>query len=104
MEFNLHGGVARYAEIARYLGLSDGKDEAEASRALIDAIRQLEKRIGLPTSIAEMGISQNATVSMKHLPRLCRTPRWIMAFSLRCACQRVRSCSSYLPAPMRVSR
>ena len=58
MEFNLHGGVARYAEIARYLGLSDGKDEAEASRALIDAIRQLEKRIGLPTSIAEMGISR----------------------------------------------
>lgn len=61
----LHHGVqsawgccARYAEIARYLGLSDGKDEAEASRALIDAIRQLEKRIGLPTSIAEMGISE----------------------------------------------
>lgn len=60
MEFNLQGGVARYAAIARHLGLSDGKDEASASRALIAAIRNLEKEIGQPTSIAELGISYAA--------------------------------------------
>lgn len=58
MEFNLQGGVARYADIARYLGISDGQDEAEASQALIRAIRELERTIGQPTSVAEMGIDR----------------------------------------------
>ena len=49
--------MARYAEIARFLGFG-GKDDAESVENLIDGINELKSKIGIKGSIAEYGISE----------------------------------------------
>ncbi len=88
MEFNANGGVARYAEMARYLGLADRNTPADqATRDLVQAVRDLERRVGQPTSIQALGIDREALE--EALATLCenaltdnsilgtpRTPEW----------------------------
>ena len=57
IEFTANAGRGRYADMARYLGLTDGTDVAESAQALVQRVRALEKQVGQPTSIAELGIS-----------------------------------------------
>jgi alcohol dehydrogenase class IV len=59
MEYNLRGGVGRYGDIARFIGVSDSCEENEAGAALVAAVRDLERAVGQPTSIAEMGIQRS---------------------------------------------
>ena len=47
----------KYAKIARFLGLG-GKTTEEGVQNLIGAIRDLQKQLGLPTSIKECGIDE----------------------------------------------
>jgi len=54
-----NAGEGRYAEIARFLGLPAAND-AEGAASLVAAIRALMQRIGLPASVRELGISQEA--------------------------------------------
>jgi len=70
IEFSARGSGTRYAEIARFLGLppspleggqppstgARGSEEEEAE-SLVSAIRGLLKRLGQPSTIAELGIS-----------------------------------------------
>ncbi|NJN82340.1 MAG: iron-containing alcohol dehydrogenase [Caldilineaceae bacterium] len=60
MEFTLAGGLGRYADIARFIGFTDSRDETEAGGILIDRIRDLERSIGLPTRVADMSISRDS--------------------------------------------
>ncbi|MBI1295191.1 iron-containing alcohol dehydrogenase [bacterium] len=53
MEFNVNGGVGRYDDIAYALRMH----AADAPCALIELVRVLQKRIGQPTTLAELGIS-----------------------------------------------
>jgi len=49
--------LARYAEVADYLGLK-GKDDTESVENLIKAINELKAKIGIKNSIAEYGIDE----------------------------------------------
>ncbi len=57
IEFSVRGGGTRYADIARFLGLP-AENEEEGAASLVSAIRGLLKRLGQPTTIKELGISQ----------------------------------------------
>jgi alcohol dehydrogenase class IV len=59
VEFAANAGEGRYAEIARFLGLP-ASDDKEGAASLVDAIRALMRRIGLPATVRELGISQEA--------------------------------------------
>ena len=51
--------LSRYAEIADFLGLG-GKTEQEKLEKLIAALEELKAKIGLPKTIQEMGIAEDA--------------------------------------------
>ena len=58
VEFTVRGDLpTRYAEIARFLGLP-AASEAEGAASLVQAIRNLARRIGQPISLQEAGISR----------------------------------------------
>ena len=57
IEFTAFGGVGRYLELSRILGLC-GEDEQSAGYGLADSIRSLLRRIGQPTTLFEAGISR----------------------------------------------
>jgi len=67
IEFVAHAGDSRYAEIAHFLHLP-AKDEAEGTASLVAAIRELQREVGLPTSLRELGITSEAFA--KGLPQL----------------------------------
>jgi alcohol dehydrogenase class IV len=57
IEFTVRGDMpTRYADISRFLGLP-ASDEAEGAASLVQAIRDLARRVGQPTSLQEAGIS-----------------------------------------------
>ncbi|MCB9137969.1 MAG: iron-containing alcohol dehydrogenase [Caldilineaceae bacterium] len=58
MEFTVNGGGARYADIARFVGLTDSHDEGEAGRILVEAVRGLERTVAQPMSLAELGVDR----------------------------------------------
>jgi alcohol dehydrogenase class IV len=55
IEFTARQAPGRYAEIARFLGL-DAASDAEGAARLVEAIRDLARRINQPTSVKELGI------------------------------------------------
>lgn len=57
IEFTANGGVERFGDLARHLRLHDGEEPQAATRALVAAIRALEREVGQPTTIAELDIS-----------------------------------------------
>ena len=68
IEFSAHGAGTRYRDIAALLHLP-ATDELSAGQAVASATRDLLRRIGQPTTVAEMGIEE-----VEHeaaLERLC---------------------------------
>lgn len=59
LEYTANAGVGRYLELARFLGLP-AADEAAAGPALAEAVRDLTRRVGQPTSLAECGLAAGA--------------------------------------------
>lgn len=57
-EFTVNAGLGRYLDIARFVGLTDSHDPAEGGRLLIQRIRDLERAVGQPSTIAEFGVSR----------------------------------------------
>ncbi|UHM91669.1 lactaldehyde reductase [Rahnella victoriana] len=58
-EFNRSSAPARFADIARAMGVhTQGISETQASMAAIDAIRTLSTRVGIPSGFKELGISE----------------------------------------------
>ena len=51
--------LARYAEVADYLGLG-GKDDSEKLENLIKAIDELKERVGIKKTIADYGVTEEA--------------------------------------------
>jgi alcohol dehydrogenase class IV len=56
MRFNEGVVTDRFACIARFLGLSDSRNDDTASRALIDAIEKLSASVGLPPRLRDLGV------------------------------------------------
>ena len=54
--------LARYAEVADYLGLG-GKDDSEKLENLIKAIDELKERVGIKKTIADYGVTEEAFLS-----------------------------------------
>jgi len=58
IEYTARGDLpSRYAEVARFLGLT-AHDEAEGAERLARAIRELARRVGQPTTLQEAGLSE----------------------------------------------
>lgn len=58
----------RYARIADYLGL-EGNTDAEKMEALIEAIEQLKAQLEIPSSIKDLGVSENSF--LESLDEMC---------------------------------
>lgn len=68
IEYTVRGETpTRYAEIARFLGLA-ARGEAEGAASLAGKVRDLARRIGQPTTLAQAGLS--AEQFEECLPRL----------------------------------
>ncbi len=60
MEFNIASRKAKYADIARAMGVCvKGMDEDSAAQAAIDAVVKLSKAIGIPQHLSEIGIKES---------------------------------------------
>ncbi len=57
IEFTVNGGVGRYADIARVLGLP-ASDEREGGASLVQALRDLSRQVKQPLSVQELGIER----------------------------------------------
>ncbi len=58
MEFAANAGTYRYAEVAHFVGI-DFADEKEGTAKLIQAVRDLEKRVESAMDVASLGISRD---------------------------------------------
>jgi alcohol dehydrogenase class IV len=59
MEFTVNGGESRYADIARVLGLP-ALDERSGTTSLVQALRELERKVNQPLNVQELGIPHEA--------------------------------------------
>lgn len=55
IEYNTNGGVGKYLDIVRYLGL-EASDESAAGKVLSHSVRKLMQQINLPLSLRQAGI------------------------------------------------
>lgn len=69
IEYTVNGGEGRYADIARFVGLTDSRDESIGGRILVETVRGLEVEVGQPMSVAALGIDE--TDFRAALPMLC---------------------------------
>jgi alcohol dehydrogenase class IV len=88
IEFNLPAMPARYAAIARALGVEDGGDDLDVARRGVTAIRTLLDRCGMPSGIAQLGVPESAlprmvTAAMKVQRLLVQNPRHVSAEDAR---------------------
>jgi len=57
IDYSARGAMERYADIARAIGIEAKKDE-EAVEKLVEAVRKLDREVGEPASIKELGITR----------------------------------------------
>lgn len=63
MEYNLDRVAARFAALALAMGVArDGRGEAELARAAVERVRDLNRRIGVPATYAELEVSDDEAV------------------------------------------
>ena len=66
MKFNRTSNLRRYAEVALACGVTPGKDDDETAQRGVDFICQLSQEVGIPQSLADLGIPQTAVDGMAH--------------------------------------
>lgn len=82
IEFNLPAMPARYAAIARALGVEEGGDDLDVARRGVSAIRALLGRCGMADGIAKFGVPESAVprmvdAAMKVQRLLVQNPRHV---------------------------
>lgn len=80
LRFNLEAAPGRYADVARALGCTSGRDDTETALAGIERIEALSEAIGIERHLAAFGISENtiphmAAAAMTVQRLLVRNPR-----------------------------
>ncbi|MBE2238336.1 MAG: iron-containing alcohol dehydrogenase [Caldilineaceae bacterium] len=58
IDFTTNAVMGRYADIARFVGFTDGRDEAEGGRLLAEKVRELARAVQQPMRIADFGIDR----------------------------------------------
>lgn len=58
IDYTANAGLGRYSDIARFVGITDSRDEAEGARLLAARVRELEQSVSQPMSIAAFGIDR----------------------------------------------
>ena len=67
MEFNMPSSIVKYGRIAKAMGVDiEGMTEEEAAKAAVDAVKQLSLDLGIPQTLREIGIPEEA------LPQLAK--------------------------------
>ena len=64
MRFNRPACVERYAQVAIACGVQPGKNDEETAERGVDFIYQLSKECGIPTTLSEIGVPQEAVDEM----------------------------------------
>lgn len=60
MEFNMPCCIAKYRRIAEAMGVDTAAmNDDEAAQAACDAVKQLSQTVGIPTTLTELGITEN---------------------------------------------
>jgi alcohol dehydrogenase class IV len=68
MLFNLDSCAARYALIARAMGLNvNGKSDMEAALAAVEAIRELTRQMGVPQRLRDAGVPEDGLAEASNL-------------------------------------
>ncbi|MBC7330865.1 MAG: iron-containing alcohol dehydrogenase [Synergistetes bacterium] len=61
MEFNLIGNVSKFAKIAEALGENTaGLTEVQSARKAVEAVRELCRDVGIPSSLKDVGVKEEA--------------------------------------------
>jgi len=68
IDFTTNAVLGRYADIARFVGLTDSRDEEEGGRILAEKVRELAQAVSQPLRIADFGIDRTDFRDM--LPKL----------------------------------
>jgi alcohol dehydrogenase len=64
LEFNLHAGVERYANIARIIGIKSTMSEMETARQGIEKIAKLCTNVGIPGKLTYFNVSKDQVPSL----------------------------------------
>lgn len=64
MQFNMQGNEQRYAEVAIACGCEPGETVAETAMRGVEFVKELSKKCGIPQSLNEIGIPQDAVPEM----------------------------------------
>jgi alcohol dehydrogenase class IV len=67
MRFNLAFAEKRYADAARYLKISQDKNDALAAQKLIDAVKNLIDKLGLPNNLRGLSVPKLDTDKLEQL-------------------------------------
>jgi alcohol dehydrogenase class IV len=78
MSFNQQTISSRFATIARFLKISDNRNDDAAGQALIDATRRLAADLGLPARLRDLGVPPFANGSLEELADLASCDPAIM--------------------------
>lgn len=78
MQFNAEHIADRYAYVARVLGISDSTDDRAASADLINAVKDLSDKCGLPARLRDLGIPEASAGELDELAGLALTDPAIM--------------------------
>jgi alcohol dehydrogenase class IV len=78
MQFNLDVVAPRYAAMARYLRLTDDKNDEIASKTLIDRVKELSSEIGLPSRLRDLGVPVLKQEELENLASLANSDPAIM--------------------------
>ena len=61
MEFNMPSSIVKYGRIAKAMGVdTTGMTDAEAAQAAVDAVKKLSLDLGIPQTLREIGIPEEA--------------------------------------------
>ena len=61
MEFNMPSSIVKYGRIARAMGVNtEGMTDEEAAKAAVEAVKQLSLDLGIPQTLREIGIPEEA--------------------------------------------
>ena len=58
IDFTTNVALGRYADIARFVGLTDSRDEEAGGRILAEKVRELAQAVGQPLRVADFGIDR----------------------------------------------
>ena len=58
VQYNAKNALARYADIARAVGINDS-DPSEAVKKLVEFIKDLNRRVGIPVSLSEYNVPED---------------------------------------------